>query len=183
MDIKKLVNDFFDIGDTQEVDTDEITQKEIDEYKEKLRSQTETSIFDEARFNSIANASKVDPPLEETIVMPRTVTKDDAPLQNDVSQSSGAAQAQSAQPVKLIMIEPKSIDECRKLVDNIKADKLVIVNFEHAETDLAQKMFEFLMGATYALSGTSKKLSSNIIVFASSNVDIASSLGNTLYSK
>ena len=73
---------------------------------------------------------------------------------------------------KMVVIEPKSLDECRKLVDNLRARKPVIINLEKVETDLARKMFDFLGGATYALSGTVQRINQNIYIFAPKNVDI-----------
>ena len=74
---------------------------------------------------------------------------------------------------KLVLIEPKSFDECPKLVDSLKAHKPIIINLEHLSTDVAKKIFDFLSGATYALDGNVQKIASNIFVFAPENVDIA----------
>ena len=76
----------------------------------------------------------------------------------------------------ILMIEPKSLDECRKLVDNLRARKPVIINLERVETDLARKMFDFLGGATYALSGNVQRVTQNIFIFAPNNVNINAKL-------
>ncbi|MDD4563989.1 MAG: cell division protein SepF [Eubacteriales bacterium] len=73
---------------------------------------------------------------------------------------------------KLVVIEPKSFDECPKLVDNLKARKPVIINLEKAESDTARKIFDFLSGATYALNGNVQKVANNIFIFAPDNVDV-----------
>jgi cell division inhibitor SepF len=75
-------------------------------------------------------------------------------------------------PFKMVVIEPKSLDECRKLVDNLRARKPIIINLERVETDLARKMFDFLGGATYALQGTVQRINPNIYIFAPNNVNI-----------
>ncbi|MBQ0017618.1 MAG: cell division protein SepF [Clostridiales bacterium] len=77
---------------------------------------------------------------------------------------------------KMVVIEPRSLDECRKLVDNLKARKPVIVNLEKVETELARKMFDFLGGATYALNGTVQRVTQNIFIFAPNNVNINAKL-------
>lgn len=79
-------------------------------------------------------------------------------------------------PFKMLVIEPKSFDECTKLVDNLKARKPVIINLEKVETDLARKMFDFMSGATYALNGNVQRVTSNIFIFAPANVDIAAKI-------
>ena len=75
---------------------------------------------------------------------------------------------------KLVVIEPKSFDECPKLVDSLKGRRPVIINLEKIETETAKKIFDFLSGATYALNGGVQKISSNIFIFAPESVDITS---------
>jgi cell division inhibitor SepF len=74
---------------------------------------------------------------------------------------------------KLVLIEPKSFDECPKLVDSLKSHKPIIINLERLDTAEARKIFDFLNGATYALNGNVQKIANNIFVFAPENVDIA----------
>jgi len=74
---------------------------------------------------------------------------------------------------KLVVIEPKSFDECPKLVDSLKGRRPVIINLEKIETETARKIFDFLSGATYALNGNVQKVANNIFIFAPESVDIA----------
>ena len=74
---------------------------------------------------------------------------------------------------KMVVIEPKSFEECPKLVDNLKGRRPVIINLEKIETETAKKIFDFLSGATYALNGNVQKVASNIFIFAPESVDIA----------
>jgi len=76
------------------------------------------------------------------------------------------------QRFKIVVIEPKTFDECPKLVDSLKTRKPIIINLERVETEVARKMFDFLSGATYALSGNVQKISNNIFVFLPENVDV-----------
>lgn len=77
---------------------------------------------------------------------------------------------------KMVVIEPKSFDECPKLVDNLKAKKPIIINLEKVESDCARKIFDFLSGATYALNGNVQKVANNIFVFAPENVDVSANI-------
>ena len=86
--------------------------------------------------------------------------------------ADGRASRNDSAAFRMVVIEPKSIDECRKLIDNLRANKPVIINLEKVETDLARKMFDFLSGATYALSGTIQRINQNIYLFAPRNVNI-----------
>jgi len=75
-------------------------------------------------------------------------------------------------PLKLVLIEPRSYDDAQKLVDNLKQRKPVIINLEKLETDLARKIFDFLNGAIYALGGGVKKIANNIFIFTPNNVSV-----------
>ena len=74
---------------------------------------------------------------------------------------------------RLVLIEPKSFDECPKLVDCLKGRRPVIINLEKLETEVARKIFDFMSGATYALAGNVQKVANNIFIFAPDNVDIS----------
>ncbi|MDR1068832.1 MAG: cell division protein SepF [Clostridiales Family XIII bacterium] len=72
----------------------------------------------------------------------------------------------------IMVIEPQDFNMCPKLVDSLKSRKPVIVNLEKIETKTAQKIFNFLSGATYALGGDLQKIANNIFVFLPENVDV-----------
>ncbi|MDR0853837.1 MAG: cell division protein SepF [Clostridiales Family XIII bacterium] len=74
---------------------------------------------------------------------------------------------------KIVVIEPKSFEECPKLVDSIKGRKPVIINLEAVPTDTARKIFDFLSGGTYALNGKVQKIAQNIFVFLPENIDVS----------
>lgn len=74
---------------------------------------------------------------------------------------------------KLVLIEPKSFEECPKLVDCLKGRRPVIINLEKLETEVARKIFDFMSGATYALEGNVQKVANNIFIFAPENVGIS----------
>ena len=95
---------------------------------------------------------------------PQKFTENREPVDKVSRNDSGA--------FKMVIIEPKNIDECRKLIDNLRANKPVIINLEKVETDLARKMFDFLSGATYALRGNIQRINQNIYLFAPHNVNI-----------
>jgi cell division inhibitor SepF len=92
--------------------------------------------------------------------------------ENVISMQDKTLKAITSQ-FKIVVIEPKSFDECPKLVDSLKSRKPVIINLEKMETDTARKIFDFLNGATYALNGNVQKIANNIFVFLPENVDVS----------
>lgn len=77
---------------------------------------------------------------------------------------------------KMVIVEPSSFEDSTKLVDSLKARKPVIINLGALETTLANKIFDFLSGATYALGGNAQRIAPNIFVFAPENVDISTNI-------
>ena len=133
---------------------DDFEAEEIEAAKESLVRETRESIRrPQPEFKSapVANESQKVVPVERRISVAGTST------------------------FKLVVIEPKSFDECPKLVDSLKGRRPVIINLEKIETETAKKIFDFLSGATYALNGNVQKVANNIFIFAPESVDIAAS--------
>ena len=136
------MKDLVGITDEYDDDYDNISQEEIDAYKN----------------------TGISPLAFSEVAPPQKFTENKEPVDKVSRNDSGA--------FKMVIIEPKNIDECRKLIDNLRANKPVIINLEKVETDLARKMFDFLSGATYALRGNIQRINQNIYLFAPHNVNI-----------
>ena len=50
----------------------------------------------------------------------------------------------STSSFKMVLLEPKSFEECPRLVDSLKSKKPVIINLERIDMELARKIFDFL---------------------------------------
>ena len=154
------MKDLVGIVDEDYENIDDISQEEIDEYKEELARATMPMPAAPAHASTgiinPPNLAAVEPPQRFSAAKETT---------DKVSRNDSAA-------FRMVVIEPKNIDECRKLVDNLRANKPVIINLEKVETDLARKMFDFLSGATYALKGNIQRINQNIYLFAPHNVNI-----------
>ena len=121
----------------------DITQEEIDNYKKNMGAQAAAPQAEEKSSAGIT-------PLGFGGVEPpmTAMPKASTDIKDSMNQSG---------PFKMVVIEPR---------------KPVIINLERVETDLARKMFDFLGGATYALSGTVQRINQNIYIFAPQNVNI-----------
>ena len=158
MSIGDAVKNLIGIDDSE--DDEKISKDEVKEAKDKLKKEkdkhmTEETISAGKQHNAPARFEPSKPAVQKTPAVERRFSV----------TNTGA--------FKLVLIEPKSFDECPKLVDSLKAHKPIIINLEHLSTDVAKKIFDFLSGATYALDGNVQKIASNIFVFAPENVDIA----------
>ena len=155
------MKDLVGITDEYDDDYDNISQEEIDAYKNELKGSS-----------AAAAAAAPEPPLN-TGISPLAFSEV-APPQKfaENREAVDKASRNDSGAFRMVVIEPKSIEECRKLIDNLRANKPVIINLEKVETDLARKMFDFLSGATYALRGNIQRINQNIYLFAPHNVNI-----------
>ncbi len=74
--------------------------------------------------------------------------------------------------MEMVLIKAKAYDDMQGIAANIKARKVVIVNFEDMDKETAQRMVDFLSGAVFALDGMPKKVSGSTFLFSSSQVDL-----------
>ena len=145
----------------EEIDEDEtVTEAEVQAAKEKMAKDTSR----ESAFAVSANAVRKAP---AEFTKPSDAAKA-VPIERRLSVAGTNA-------FKLVLIEPKSFDECPKLVDGLKGRRPIIINLEKIETETAKKIFDFLSGATYALNGSVQKIANNIFIFAPESVDISAS--------
>lgn len=136
----------------EELEEDEmITEEEVNAAKEKIAKEPRRS------FSETAVAEK------------KPMTSSKSSSQEKKFSVTGTS------AFKLVLIEPKSFEECPKLVDSLKGRRPVIINLEKLETEVARKIFDFMSGATYAVNGNVQKVANNIFIFAPENVDIAAS--------
>ena len=159
MSIGDAVKNLIGIDDSE--DEEKISKDEVKEAKDKLKKEKDKHMTEE----TISAGKQHSAP--EHFAPSKPMAEQPAPaVERRFSVTNTGA-------FKLVLIEPKSFEECPKLVDSLKAHKPIIINLEHLSTDVARKIFDFLSGATYALDGNVQKIASNIFVFAPENVDIA----------
>ncbi len=156
------------VGITDEYEDDyDITQDEIDAYKREMSSTAPSPAAPEAPVGT-----GISPHAFSEVAPPQKFTeRPQEPAERASRNDSGA--------FRMVVIEPKSIEECRKLIDNLRNNKPIIINLEKVETDLARKMFDFLTGATYALQGNIQRINQNIYLFAPRNVNIKAMVDRT----
>lgn len=68
--------------------------------------------------------------------------------------------------------EPLSYDESPLIVDDLKAQKAVVLNFEQLDIDVKREIFDFVNGALYAIEGKIQKVNQDIFILAPPTVEI-----------
>jgi cell division inhibitor SepF len=83
---------------------------------------------------------------------------------------------------RLIISCPQSFDEISGLAENLKSFRPLIVNLQDLPVDEARRVVDFLSGATFALGGRVRRVSSGIFLFATSNIDLNVEAEKHIYS-
>ncbi|MBQ9377715.1 MAG: cell division protein SepF [Schwartzia sp.] len=77
--------------------------------------------------------------------------------------------------MKVVVIEPQSFNDVQQVANFLKDKKPVVINFEHTDEGVANRIIDFLSGTTYALAGDIKKVAHNVFLCAPSNVSVTGS--------
>lgn len=84
---------------------------------------------------------------------------------------------------QVVVVQPEAFDEAKEIADHLKERKPVVINLELMDKDSAQKIFDFLNGAIYALGGNVQKVATNIYLIAPYNVSIMGDFRDELKNK
>jgi cell division inhibitor SepF len=82
--------------------------------------------------------------------------------------------------VRVLIYKPVSYEDTQSIIDNLKDRKPIIVNLDELDTNVAQRILDFISGAVYALSGNIRKAARNIFVVAPYNVDVSTNMADTM---
>lgn len=74
--------------------------------------------------------------------------------------------------MKIVVHEPLTYEEAPEIVDDLKARKAVVVNFQQLEIGLKRQIFDFINGALYTMDGKIQKVTKDIFILAPKNVEI-----------
>ncbi len=112
--------------------------------------------------------TRVAPPSADNIVSMR------GNAQSGGGQSTGSA----SNSVRLMVIEPKGLDDCKEYIELLKTRKPVILNLGGMDMDTARRIFDYMWGATEALRGTIESITDEIYVFAPESIAIMTKKGS-----
>ena len=107
----------------------------------------------------------------KTVKQPKTQSSSSkvTPMYSVKKKTSGSSAGSSNE---VCVIKPKKFDESTEIVDALLDNCTVILNLEGLDITLAQHIIDFTAGASYAIEGNIKKVSSYIFILTPEGVDI-----------
>lgn len=82
--------------------------------------------------------------------------------------------------MEVCVVKPTSVDDSREISETLLAGRTVILNLEGMDLEIAQRIIDFISGATFAISGNLQRISSYIFLVTPTNVDISGDLQDLL---
>ena len=129
--------------------------------------------IEEERVNESENEVTKSKKQERTWEKPKPQMQN---LYNESRNKNKIVNIHSSSSIKVVVIQPHSIEEAREISDYLKDGKPIIVNLEEIEKGSAQRILDFLSGSVYSLDGHIQSVSSTIFLIAPNNVDIINQL-------
>ena len=74
------------------------------------------------------------------------------------------------------VIRPQTFNEAQLVADFLKEGKTIVVNLEGIEISQAQRIIDFIGGASFAVDGTLRAISNNIFIVAPGNIEVSGDL-------
>lgn len=74
------------------------------------------------------------------------------------------------------VIRPQTFNEAQIVADFLKEGKTIVVNLEGIEISQAQRIIDFIGGASFAVDGSLKAISNNIFIVAPGNIEVSGDL-------
>jgi len=80
----------------------------------------------------------------------------------------------SARGPELMVIEPRSFaEDATPVIEYLQAGKTIVLNFHLLDKEQAQRLVDFVSGATTALKGHQQKIADTVFIFAPTNTTIS----------
>lgn len=100
------------------------------------------------------------------------------PMRQPASRRGGGMGA----GMEVCVVKPISVDDSREITETLLSGRTVILNLEGMDLEIAQRIIDFISGATFAISGNLQKISNYIFLVTPTNVDITGDLQDLLSS-
>ena len=147
--------DDFDFNDDFEFDDDYVEEKTKKSIRKEKREEEET--YRE--------------PVREKVTKP-------TPKITPITKSS----RKQTVGMEVCVIKPSSIEDEIEIADTFLNGRTVVINMEGLNVDIAQRIIDFISGATYSMNGNLQKISNYIFLATPCGVDISGDIQNLVSS-
>lgn len=159
--------------DYDEEYSDEYEEIDEDEYEEEEAQEKEDTVEEAAPKKPLLSFRRKKKPEPEE-------EKPDIHLETDNRVIPFGGRKEEGEIVKVI--KPQEFNEAQIVADFLKEGKTIVVNLEGIEISQAQRIIDFIGGASFAVDGTLKAISNNIFIVAPGNIEVSGDLRDEIIS-
>lgn len=172
----KLLN-FMKLNDEEEYDDNFFEGEEDEEEESEVTG--EEDVIEEAKMKSFF-ARRVDEKQvqdeEEEKATPIRETARKANITSYRTSRDVPSIDRGGDMVKVVRAQ--EFEEVRAMIDLLKENKIVVINLEGLNVDVAQRIIDCISGSSYALDGKLEGVNDNIFILAPRDVEITGDLKN-----
>ena len=106
-----------------------------------------------------------------------------APITTSRKKDSKLVNIHTSTSAKVVIIKPTAFEEATDICDDLKNRKIVVVNTTGLDPKIAQRLLDFMGGASYSLGGELQEIEKGVFILSPSNVEVTNELKNELTSR
>lgn len=79
----------------------------------------------------------------------------------------------SGSNTEVCVIKPTSVEDAREITETLLNNRIVVLNVEGLDVEIAQRIIDFTSGSCFAISGKLQKISNYIFIITPASVDLS----------
>lgn len=125
------------------------------------------------RLNDEEDETSVDED-KKTLCVVKNTEEDTLPLEQSVPKKERIRREKTTDNAATVCVmNPASVEEVREIIKNLLEDKIVILNLEGMDVDIAQRVIDITSGSCFAVKGRLQEISHYIFIVTPASVDIS----------
>lgn len=120
--------------------------------------------------------------VDEEMELEEEKTEVNPPITSNKKQNK-VVNIHTATSAKVVISKPTIFEDATDICDDLKNRKIVVVNTTGLDAKTAQRLLDFMGGASYALGGELQEIEKGVYILSPSNVEVTSELKNELSTK
>lgn len=173
----KLLN-FMKLNDEEEYD-DNFFEGEEDEEEESEVTEEENVVEEEPKMKNFFTRRVEEKQVQDEEEEKATPIRETARKANITSYRTSRDVPSVDRGGEMVkVVRAQEFEEVRAMIDLLKENKIVVVNLEGLNVDVAQRIIDCISGSSYALDGKLEGVNDNIFILAPRDVEITGDLKN-----
>lgn len=103
------------------------------------------------------------PPPRTSFIPPRERSGENGKVMN-LNNNAGSS--------KVVFIKPERYETSKEICDHLQAKRIVLLNLDDTNKEIARRILDFIAGTTYALGGRVTRISSSTYIVTPYSVDV-----------